>query len=186
MPTRGLNEAKILSKENKNMAETATQSTTGENQANGTVTTSQEGQRSFTQEEVNSIVTDRLKRESAKYADYEELKAKASKLDEIEENSKSELQKATEKANSLQAKLDALTKANEIKAIRDKVATETGVPATLLSCETEEDCKAQAEAILKFANPGAYPVVKDGGEPQHLGKKTEAEQFADWFNASLK
>ena len=36
MPTRGLNEAKTLSKENKNMTEKTTQSTTGENQANGT------------------------------------------------------------------------------------------------------------------------------------------------------
>lgn len=90
------------------MAETLIQPSTGEDQANGTVTTTQEGQRSFTQEELNSIVSDRLRRESAKYSDYEELKQKAQKLDEIEESSKSELQKATEKANELQTELDKI------------------------------------------------------------------------------
>lgn len=168
------------------MAEILTQSNTGEDQANGTVTTTQEGQRSFTQEEVNSIVSDRLRRESAKYSDYEELKQKAQKLDEIEENSKSELQKATEKANELQIKLDTIEKANEVRTIREKISEETGVPVSLLSGSTEEECKIQAEGILKFAKPDGYPVVKDGGEVTTIHGKNAADQFADWFNASLK
>ena len=39
----------------------------------------------------------------------------------------------------------------------------TGVPAGLLSGASEEDCTAQAQAILEFARPG-YPSVRDGGE----------------------
>ena len=40
-------------------------------------------EKTFTQEEVNQIVGDRLKRESAKYADYDALKTKAEKFDEV-------------------------------------------------------------------------------------------------------
>ena len=65
-----------------------------------------EGQnRTFTQEEVNAIVGKRLAEEKGKYSDYEEIKAKAAKFDEAEEANKSELQKAMERANNLEAEL---------------------------------------------------------------------------------
>ena len=68
--------------------------------------------RTFTQEEVNKIVENRVAKERAKAnAEYEELRQKASKFDEIEEANKSELQKATERADSLQKQLDDLNKA---------------------------------------------------------------------------
>lgn len=156
-------------------------------QGNGTAAGSQ-GQRTFTQDEVNAIIADRLKRESAKYTDYESLKTKAQKFDEMEEASKTELQKANEKADALQKQLDALTKSNSVRDIRDKIATETGVPASLLSGDTEEDCKAQAKAILEFAQKTApYPSIKDGGEPQNnKGKQSVENQFADWFEKVIK
>lgn len=162
------------------MAETATVE-----QVNGTVTETQE--RTFTQEEVNAIVENRVRKESAKYADYEELQKKASKLDQIEEDSKSELQKATEKAEALQKQIDDLTRAKELNDIRTKVSNETGVPSTLLSAETEELCKAQADAILEFAkSKNSYPSVKDAGEIQNVTTKKDAkDQFADWFNSTL-
>ena len=56
----------------------------------------------------------------------------------------------------------------------------TGVPADLLSGDTEEACTAQAQAILKFAKPG-YPNVRDGGDPHHTPTGSTRQQFADWF-----
>lgn len=144
-------------------------------------------ERTFTQSELDAIVSDRLKRANAKFADYEEVKEKAAMYDEAVEASKSELERQTEKANALQAQLDALTKANDIRDIREKVARETGVPATLLLGETEEDCMAQASGILAYKNDvkATYPNVKDGGEVQKIQHKTVEDQFADWFNKSL-
>ena len=78
------------------MAETVKQETTpaaGEQQT----------ERTFTQAEMNAIIADRLNRERTKYADYDALKAKAQQFDAAQEADKSELQKATEKAASLQA-----------------------------------------------------------------------------------
>lgn len=160
--------------------------TVNEMQATNDATEMQQGERTFTQSELNAIIEGRLKKESAKYSDYEELKTKAARFDEIEEANKSELQKATEKANALQAQIDEMTKANELASIRNKIASESGVPANLLTGNDEETCKAQAEAILAFAKPNnAYPTVKDGGEAVVTMNKTEEQKFADWFNANL-
>ena len=78
--------------------------------------------KTFTQEDVNRIVAERVKR----YANYDELKQKAEQFDKIEEESKSELQKAVEKANGLQSELDALKSANQLRDLRDEVSKEKG------------------------------------------------------------
>ena len=154
---------------------------------NATVPTQDNGEnqnRTFTQEEVNAIVGKRLAEEKGKFADYEALKAKAAKYDEAEEANKSELQKATERANNLEAELNGMKKAEEIRQMKEKIANETGIPANLINGTTEEECKAQAEAIKAFATPNGYPKLKDGGEiPKPTG--TAKEQFADFMSQIL-
>lgn len=142
-----------------------------------------EGQtRTFTQEEVNAIVGKRLAEEKGKYADYDVLKAKAEKFDEAEEASKSELQKATERAQNLENELNGLKKAEEIRQTREKIATETGIPSNLLTGSTEEECKAQAEAIKAFASP-SYPKVKDGGEAPKTSSGNAKADFAEYMSS---
>ena len=142
-------------------------------------------EKTFTQAEVDAIVGDRLKRDRQKYADYDALKEKAEKYDKLEEENKSELQRAVERANAAQTELDALKSANAIRDIRDKVAEETGLPVSLLTATTEEDCKAQAQAILDYAKPTGYPQVKDGGEVSRTGKMTTKQQFAEWASKAF-
>lgn len=144
----------------------------------------QQTERTFTQAEMNAIIADRLSRERTKYADYDALKAKAQQFDAAQEADKSELQKATEKAASLQAQVDSLTKANTQRDMRAKVSAATGVPAELLTGDTEEACNAQAAAILKFAKPG-YPAVKDGGDPAKKPSGSTRDQFAAWFEQTM-
>lgn len=159
---------------------------TGTNQdATVNAGTTEEVNKTFTQAELDKIVGERLSRERAKYEGFDELKAKAAKFDEMEEANKTELQKMSEKAQALQTELDSLKKAATIRDLRDKVAKETGVPASLLTGDTEEACKAQAEAIKEFANPSSYPTVKDGGEIHNLTKRTSKEAFADFVSEVL-
>ena len=68
-----------------------------------------------------------------------------------------------QKVTNLQTELDGLKAANAVRDVREKVATETGVPASLLTGTTEEECKTQAQGILEFSKPGKYPSVKDAG-----------------------
>ena len=142
-------------------------------------------EKTFTQAELDSIIADRLKREREKYSEYESLREKAARLDEIEEASKTELQKATERAEKLESELTQLKRAEEIRQIRDKVASETGVPANLLNGETEEACKDQACAILSFKSASAYPAIKDSGEVPSAVKGTTKQQFAEWASEAF-
>jgi len=138
-----------------------------------TNTTETPAEKTFTQEEVNSIVAERLKRDRADRADYDELKKKAKKLDEIEPV-----------ATALQKELDDLKSAQALRDIRDKVSAETGVPVNLLTGNTEEECTAQAQNIIAFAKPKAYPNVKDAGEANFNPKITTRDKFAEWFNSN--
>lgn len=138
--------------------------------------------KTFTQAEVDAIVGDRLKRDRQKYADYDALKEKANKFDQMEEASKSELQKAMEQAAALQTELDSIKAANAIRDIRQKIAEETGVPASLITGTTEDECRDQAKGIIDFKQAKAYPVVRDGGEVTERLKATPQQQFAEWLD----
>ena len=129
----------------------------------------------FTQAEVDQIVVDRLNRVKNKYLDYEELKAKALAYD-------------TEKPafDKAQTELSELRNANTLRELHEKVSAEHGVPAHLLTATTEEECVAQANAILAFARPSGYPAVPDGGSVLTGGGATTRDQFASWFNEIKK
>lgn len=95
------------------------------------------------------------------------------------------LQAEIDRANGIQAELDALKQAEAIRGIREKVSGEKKIPINLLTGDTEEACAAQAEAILAFAKPAGYPVVKDGGEPHNSGQPQTRDSFADWASQLL-
>ena len=154
----------------------------GTNQTAGQTQT----ERTFTQAEVDAMIGERLSRERAKYADYEQIKAKADQYTAQEEAAKSDLQKALDKAAKLQSELDGLKKSNAARDARDKVSAETGVPASLLTGETEEACKAQADAILKWrGDKPKYPTTADGGETNTSSGGKTRDQFAEWAEAAL-
>ena len=78
-------------------------------EGNNTASSTEEGQgRTFTQEELNAILGERISKEKSKYADYESLKEKAAKFDELEEKNKSALEKANEAAASYKKELEEL------------------------------------------------------------------------------
>ena len=142
-------------------------------------------ERKFTQAELDAIVGERLNRERAKYADYETIKDKATKYDETVEASKTELQRATERASALEAELNSIKKEVEVRDLRAKVASEKGVPIVLLNGDTEEACIAQADAILSLTQSQGYPTVRDAGEVAHVGKTTTKQQFAEWADKAF-
>ena len=82
-----------------------------------------EAEHTLTQADVDRIVKDRVARERAKYADYDELKQAAARLAEIEDAQKSEAQKAQEAAAAAQAELEALRMKLRTQAIETAVST---------------------------------------------------------------
>lgn len=97
-----------------------------------------------------------------------------------------ELAAATKKLSDLQAELDTMKAAETTRAAREKVAADKKIPANLLTGSSEEECAAQADAILAFAKP-AYPNLPDGGEISQTGSGSgsTADAFFNFINEIL-
>lgn len=148
-------------------------------------TTTQEAEaketKTFTQDELNKVVSERVKKERAKYEDYASLKEKA----ENGEAAKMELQKATERAEKLEAELNSLKEAEALNTMKSEISQKTGVPVSLLIADNEEDCKTLAKGIIEFAKTYNYPLLKDSGEIHATSKNTTSQQFADWIQKKI-
>jgi len=89
---------------------------------------------------------------------------------------------------ALETELAGLKNANALRDLREKVAKDAGVPASLLTGETEDACKSQAEAIKSFAastRSPSYPGLPDGGEVRTPGSTSARDKFAEWAKDSL-
>ena len=101
----------------------------------------------FSQEDVNRIVQERLQREREKYSDYDELKTAAERAQELEEEKQTLAERVAEfEAKEEQSKLVA------------QVANDAGVPADALRGDTKEELEAHAE-VLKSLMKTTGPVI---------------------------
>ena len=145
--------------------ETATQATTEEVMATQ-AKTEDEGKKKFvpitTQEEYDKIFAGVRYNVEKDYKDYEALKVKADKYDEIAEDSKSELEKMRERAEVAEVKASTL----QIKAWKSDVAIETGVDPRVLYGSTLEEIQACAKTIKEVYPAQSAGVVRsEGGKP---------------------
>ena len=129
----------------------ATEGTTGTTEGQtGAAAQSEPQERTFTQAEVNKLVGDARKKVRAQYQGYDELRAQAD---------------AHADYDDIKAERDALAGQIAHRELLDKVSAATGVPATLIHGETEDDMTASANAIAAYAKAQqpAYPTDKGGG-----------------------
>lgn len=137
----------------------------------------------LSQSEVDRVVQERLAREREKFADYEDLKGKAEKLDQLEAANQSELEKAIARAEAAEkAAQDAenARRAAEVQSLRVRVAGEKGVPANLvkyITGDSQEAIEAAAEelaAVQPQPQQGYVPTAGMGGSaPDHEGDAAE-------------
>ena len=105
-------------------------------------------ERTFTQDDLDKAVRDRLNREKAKYADYGDLKAKADQYDELTAAQKTAEQRAAEDlAKAQKAAADALA-----EAVRYKAAGKAGIDPesddfALIGSGDEETVMARAARL---------------------------------------
>ena len=105
-------------------------------------------ERTFTQDDLDKAVRDRLNREKAKYADYGDLKAKADQYDELTAAQKTAEQRAAEDLDKAQkAAADALA-----EAVRYKAAGKAGIDPesgdfALIGSGDEETVMARAARL---------------------------------------
>lgn len=129
--------------------------------------------KTFTQEEVDKLMGDLRKKDRAKYARYDEYKAAAEKLAEIEEKGKTDLQRATERAEAAEAALAEREAAEAVAAAIREVSKATGVPEDALRGASREEIEAHAEALKPYFSKDAAPSVNTGAP------STEAQASGD-------
>lgn len=91
-----------------------------------------------------------------------ELKGKATRLDEIDEANKTELQKAIERAEAAEQRASSA----EAARLRASIAAKHGIPEALLSGSSEEDLEKAATALLAFKGNQPAAPSPDGQGPQ--------------------
>lgn len=139
------------------------------------------------QEQLDGILKGRLARErekvSAKYADYDDLKAKAAKFDEAEAAQMSDLEKAKKEVEELKAAAAKRDEADRVRDLKAKVSKATGVPADLISGADEESMTAFAKSVAEFAKKPSAPSLKESGKhaetnPEDSGFREIARMLA--------
>lgn len=104
----------------------------------------------FTQADVDRIVGQRLARDRAQYADYDQLKEAAAELAKIRESEKTEMEKFQEQlAAEKSARESAQTELAAVK--RTQYGMDKGLPrdlAELLTADGDEGLDAQIEKLL--------------------------------------
>lgn len=134
------------------------------------------------QDALDKIVQTRIARERAKFADYDDLKAKAEQFSQFEEQQKSEAQKAQDRAEAAEKRAAEL----ELKSLRAEIAADKGVPVALLSGSSQEEIEAAAEALIKFkGDAGKGPVIPGQGKTPVKGPSSPADSFAGFFERQL-
>lgn len=128
------------------------------------------------QDDFDARIQARIARERNRFADYDDLKASAARLAEIDAANQTESEKVAERLAVAEKRAVEL----EAKATRAEVAAAKGVPAELLSGSTQEQLEASADALIAFKGeqPKAEPtpdkktyfVPDEGGIPA-LGKQ---------------
>lgn len=115
-----------------------------------------------TQEELDKVIGARLARERDKYADYDDLKAAASKLADAE------------------ARLAQIDAQAAIDKIRNDVAQEAGVPADLLRGSTKDELAAHASALAEAlkARPSVPVIPTQGATPSVSDADSARRAFA--------
>lgn len=132
--------------ETEHNADTTTEDTTATDGDRAEAAKAADDGKTFSQSELDRVVEQRLARERAKFADYDQIKADAAELAKIRDAEKTELQRAVERAEEAEKRV---TEA-EYKALRNKIAADRGVPASSLTGSTEDELTASADELIAW------------------------------------
>lgn len=130
-----------------------------------------------TQEDLNRIIDKRLERERAKYADYEDVKAKASKFDEAQQASLSEIERERQAREAAEAELGKYRTREQVAKWAEEIAKDSGVPASALRGSTREELEEHFNVLSSLIKPapGGTRTATPPGKPVPLeGEKGRA------------
>lgn len=129
-----------------------------------------------TQSDVDQIVTTRLDRERGKFADYEDLKAKAGSVDTIKADFDTKLKDATGKVDSLTKDLGAA----KLETEKVKIVHEFKLPDDVqefVTGDSADEMRKRAEKLAKSIGGGKVNLDKHQ-KPDKDGKPSDNKKLA--------
>ena len=148
----------------------------GGNDSGETPTAETEFKPITSQDDLNKVIADRVARERAKYADYKDVKAKATRLDEIEAANQTEAEKTAKRIADLETELNNTRR----DSLRLTIATTHGITDAddidlFLTGSDEETLTKQAKRLAErtadrkksgnhVPREGATPSSSDSSE----------------------
>jgi SMC interacting uncharacterized protein involved in chromosome segregation len=120
--------------------------------------------KTFTQDELNELITKRLERERKKYADYEDIKARLAEYEkQIEEQKRAEMSELERLQADLKAKEEAeQTLAKQLEELRANVQRERITNAFIKAAPSVNIPADRIDAALKLADLSAVTVDEEG------------------------
>lgn len=140
-----------------------------------------------TQEELNRIIDARLKREREKFADYEDLKVKAQKFTDLEQDKKSDEEKWTERITALETELGTSRQEATKARIQAKYKVSDDDAELFLTAGDAEGLEKQAKALAdrtadRKAKGPVVPSQKGGEDDKNLKADPLRELASRVFN----
>lgn len=134
------------------------------------------------QEQFDGLVKDRLAREKAKYADYDDLKTAAEAFEEQKTALEQQIADAVSRAETAEGKVQEFETEKQISSWRDEVAKAAGVPADALRGSTKEEFEAHAEVLKPLVTAAtAGPIVRTVGDSPNPQTSEESEFVTSLF-----
>lgn len=122
--------------------------------------------RSDESKEFSRALAKRAAEIEARYADYDEIKSKAAKLDEIEEAKKSEIDKLREQAEQAAKERDELKAAHERELLLGSIADDTGLSREVVALLAGEGDALKANAQKLQEAIGEITEKQQGTKPK--------------------
>lgn len=133
-------------------------------------------ERTFTQADVDRIVQERLARQKAQFAGYDELKQKAEQFDELQQQQMTELERANQRAAQLEQELADATASRKESLLRASVVGEAAkrnvvdpdaaialIDRALLEFDQQGNPTNVATAMDSLLEQRPYLVAAQGG-----------------------
>lgn len=133
----------------------------------------QEHADTFSQEDVDRIVADRLARERKKFERHDEFRAAFDRLEEV-----------TAERDGLAQKVQEREEQDAHDALVAEVAESKGVPASMLRGSTKEEMEAHADAILPHLRPSVPRIPGAGVQPEQTPESADRQFIRNLFSAA--
>jgi hypothetical protein len=132
---------------------------------------------------LDRIIEARLARERSKFAGYDELKAKASKYDELEDAKKTDEQRSAERIARLESELAA----QKLDGARTRIAAEHHLDPDLLAGTSEDELAAHATKLAEAITEATKAAAPTNTAPRvpGEGRGNGSTPSGDWIRDAL-